>query len=89
MASPQTDPNLAGNQGPGIVVANLIVAVLAGVAVVLRFLARRVQGLSLQADDYLIFLALVSSTLPWGYSGIGADGYPAVCMGNVHLHCNR
>ena len=61
MASPQADTDLSGNQGPGIVVANLIVAALAGVAVILRYCARRVQGLSLQADDYLIFLALVSS----------------------------
>ena len=64
MASSQTDPNLTGNRGPAILAANLIVGALAGVAVALRYFARRTQGVSLGVDDYLIFLALVSSILP-------------------------
>ena len=57
MAIPHaTDP---GNHGSGIVAGNLVVAILATVAVVLRIISRRLQGLSLEADDYLIFAALV------------------------------
>lgn len=50
---------LAANQGPGIVVGNIIVAVAAVLAVGLRIWARKIQGLSPGLDDWLIFAALV------------------------------
>ncbi|KAL9051676.1 MAG: hypothetical protein Q9206_004612 [Seirophora lacunosa] len=50
-----------GDKGPGIIAGNVIVAVLATIAVGLRVLSRHMQRLSLEADDYLIFVALVST----------------------------
>lgn len=49
----------AANHGPGIVAANLVVAILATIAVALRFLARYIQKIGFESDDYLILLALV------------------------------
>lgn len=48
-----------GDHGPGIIAGNVTVAVLATIAVALRVLARHKQRLALEADDYLIFVALV------------------------------
>lgn len=62
MAMPPTNmtaSQLAANQGPGIVVGNLIVAVAAIIAVVLRVWSRRLKGLKLGPDDWLIVMALV------------------------------
>ena len=64
MAIPPAPPpiphmNDPGDKGPGIIVGNIIVAVLATVAVGLRILSRHMQRLSLEADDFLIFAALV------------------------------
>lgn len=50
-----------GDHGPGIIAANIIVCVLATIAVALRGLSRHMLRLSLEADDYLIFIALVSA----------------------------
>ncbi|ERF73312.1 hypothetical protein EPUS_03145 [Endocarpon pusillum Z07020] len=63
MSAELSAADLEGSQGPGIVAANLVVAILATIAVALRFSSRRVQGLGFQADDYLILLAL---PLGWG-----------------------
>ncbi|KAL8675378.1 MAG: hypothetical protein Q9168_000209 [Polycauliona sp. 1 TL-2023] len=49
----------AGDNGPGIVAANITVVTLATIAVILRVVSRRMQKLSLEADDYLIFVALL------------------------------
>ena len=49
-----------GDHGPGIIVGNIFVAVLATVTVGLRVKSRWLQRLSLEADDYLILAALVS-----------------------------
>ena len=49
-----------GDKGPSIIAGNITVIVLATVAVALRIISRRMQRLPLQADDFLIFLALVS-----------------------------
>lgn len=49
----------AANHGPAIVAANLVVAILATIAVALRFLARYIQKIGFKSDDYLILLALV------------------------------
>lgn len=51
----------AANKAPAILGVNITVAVLTTLAVTLRVVARRVQKLSLQADDYLIILAVVRS----------------------------
>ncbi|KAI4277415.1 MAG: hypothetical protein LQ337_001796 [Flavoplaca oasis] len=48
----------AGDKGPSIIAGNITVVVLATVAVVLRIISRRMQRLPLQADDFLIFIAL-------------------------------
>lgn len=62
-----TPEQIAENQGPGIIAACLTVAVLATVAVVLRFLARTFQKVKIGVDDYLILLALVRT------SSLGSD----------------
>ena len=49
----------AANHGPGIIAANLVVAILATIAVALRFFARYIQKIGFEADDYLILFALV------------------------------
>lgn len=54
-----TPAEKAANHGPAIVAANLIVAILATIAVALRFLARYIQKVGFESDDYLILLALV------------------------------
>ncbi|KAI4180657.1 MAG: hypothetical protein LQ348_005166 [Seirophora lacunosa] len=53
-----------GDKGPGIIAGNVIVAVLATIAVGLRVLSRHMQRLSLEADDYLIFVALGQVSTP-------------------------
>lgn len=67
----------AGDKGSGIVAANIIVIILATVAVGLRIVSRRMQRLALEMDDYLIFVAVVScgpirKSLYSKLSGIGA-----------------
>ncbi|KAL8943473.1 MAG: hypothetical protein Q9211_000970 [Gyalolechia sp. 1 TL-2023] len=52
-----------GDNGPGIIAANIVVAILATIAVGLRVVSRRMQRLSLEADDYTIFAALVGATV--------------------------
>ena len=42
-----------------IIIRTLIVAILATIAVPLRLLSRRLQGMALHIDDYLIIIALV------------------------------
>ena len=54
-----TSAKLAEDQGPGIVAANLTVAILATVAVILRLLARYYQRTGYGIDDILIVIALV------------------------------
>lgn len=58
MLTPQQS---AENKGPHVIIGCLTVAVLATIAVVLRFSARRLQKSTIGADDYLILLALVRS----------------------------
>ena len=54
-----TPEQWAENRGPRIIAANLTVAILATIAVALRFLARRLQESKIGVDDYLILLSLV------------------------------
>ena len=49
---------LAKDKGPGLVAGNIVVAVLAVVAVLLRLWCRRLKGLKLGIDDWLIVAAL-------------------------------
>lgn len=60
MASNPSTNNALGDQSSGIVAANLVVAILATIAVALRLISRKIQRQPLQADDIVIFLALVS-----------------------------
>ena len=62
MATPFTlnTQHLGDNHSQGIVAANIVVAILATVAVTLRFLARASTKGKYGADDYLIILALVN-----------------------------
>lgn len=53
-----------GDRGPGIIAGTIVVAVLATLAVALRVISRRLHGLTLEVDDYLIFAALVSMEYP-------------------------
>ncbi|KAF8852481.1 hypothetical protein BDZ45DRAFT_749575 [Acephala macrosclerotiorum] len=46
------------NKQPTIVSVNLLVDILAGIAVILRVLARRVRNLPLKSDDMTIIAAL-------------------------------
>ncbi|KAL8849384.1 MAG: hypothetical protein Q9221_005622 [Calogaya cf. arnoldii] len=68
----------AGDKGPGIVAANITVVTLATIAVMLRVVSRRMQKLSLEADDYLIFVALIK---PFGW-GAGILYHNR----SVHMH---
>lgn len=76
-----------GDYGSGIVAGNIVVVILATIAVGLRVLSRRKQRLSLEADDYLIFAALVS-VYPWLLSTFdkGADS-PAKPFGWAMCVC--
>ncbi|KAL8919518.1 MAG: hypothetical protein Q9208_006710 [Pyrenodesmia sp. 3 TL-2023] len=51
--------NINDNRGPEIVVATVILAVLATLAVILRFACRRLTKLAVSWDDYLIVVGLV------------------------------
>ena len=53
-----TPEQLAEDKGPHVITGCLTVATLATIAVVLRFLARKLQKSKIGADDYLILLAL-------------------------------
>jgi hypothetical protein len=46
------------NQQPTIVSVNVLVGILAGIAVILRILARRIRNLPLKSDDMTIIAAL-------------------------------
>ena len=52
--------HIQDNRGPEIVVAVCVCLTLAYVAVALRVIARHVSRSKLQADDYWIFITLVS-----------------------------
>jgi hypothetical protein len=51
---------MTDNQQPTIVSVNLLVGILAGIAIILRVLARRIRNLPLESDDMTIIVALVS-----------------------------
>ena len=57
--SASTPAEVAGNRGPSITAAVLVVAILASIAVALRFFARYIQKIGYGADDILILVALV------------------------------
>ncbi|KAL8933697.1 MAG: hypothetical protein Q9216_006245 [Gyalolechia sp. 2 TL-2023] len=59
-----------GDRGPGIIAGNIVVTVLAIVAVGLRVLSRHLQRASLRTDDYLIFVALafLATEIIWAAS---------------------
>ena len=59
MADPVPSYQTGDDQGPSIIAANVTVAVLATIGVILRFIARKVQRIGWGADDYLILGALV------------------------------
>ena len=65
MASPMQDPELfaPGDQGPGIITANVIVAAAATIGVALRLWARKIQKIPLKADDFTIL-----ASLPFGWA---------------------
>ena len=68
MASPPapTPAEVAGDHGPGITAAVLVVAILASIAVALRFVARYIQRIGYGVDDILILVALVGiPTFSW------------------------
>ena len=50
------------NEVPQLIAANVVCLSLACIAVILRFLARRVAKINYQADDWLILAGLVGST---------------------------
>ncbi|PMD66336.1 uncharacterized protein K444DRAFT_581191 [Hyaloscypha bicolor E] len=49
---------MTDNQQPTIVSVNLLVGILAGIAIILRVLARRIRNLPLESDDITIIVAL-------------------------------
>ncbi|KAL9598131.1 MAG: hypothetical protein Q9219_004687 [cf. Caloplaca sp. 3 TL-2023] len=78
-----TDP---GDYGPGIIAGCVVVAVASTIAVCLRVLSRRTQGLSLASDDYLIFAALVGAFLRRpGRSTEAETISKALRMGHDHM----
>ena len=64
MTSPSPDLSqeyLDADKGPGIRAGNAIVGIVAVLAVVLRVVSRRIKGLRLGVDDWLIVASLVSA----------------------------
>ena len=64
----------AGDNGSGIMAAINIFIILATIAVGLRIVSRRMQRLALEADDFLIFAALVSRKAQNTIRGNGKSG---------------
>lgn len=64
----------AGDKGSGIMAANIVVIILATIAVGLRIVSRRMQRLALEADDFLILAALVSRGAQKTIRGNGKSG---------------
>lgn len=48
------------NKSPQVIAATVAFMVISTVSVALRVLSRRIQGIKLGADDYMIFVSLVS-----------------------------
>lgn len=48
------------DRSEALIVSHTICLVLAGIAIVLRLIARRMSKAALKADDYMIILAFVS-----------------------------
>lgn len=63
MASPKPQDGLYANRGYRVLVANVVLALLATLAVVLRIAARRLNKVALGAYDIAIIIALVR-TIP-------------------------
>ena len=51
------------SRSQSLIVVSSVLAVLASIAVALRFLARRLKGLRIWVDDYLIVIALVRNLI--------------------------
>ncbi len=58
-SSPEPQDGLYVNRGYRVLVANVVLALLATFAVVLRIVARRLKKVALDADDIAIIIALV------------------------------
>lgn len=65
--------NLADNRQNSLRVTNIALVVLAVAFVVLRFVSRRMKGLSTGSDDIFILVALVC-ILPTGWRSVSTDG---------------
>ena len=63
MATQNSELFAPGDQGPGIIAANIIVATAATIGVGLRVWARRIQKIPLKADDFTIL-----ASLPFGWA---------------------
>lgn len=59
MVSPAPQDGLHANRGFRVLVANIVLALLATLAVVLRVVAGRLKRVALGADDIAIIIALV------------------------------
>ena len=67
----QAVPWLNDNRGPEVVAAITIMTVLATIAVIMRYMARRISNLKFGMDDWLIVVALVRT----------------ICKNNLHDCC--
>ena len=64
---------------PNIIAANVICLTIACIAVVLRFLARRMARVRYEADDWLIVVALVRGIPPLQSDlGLRVEAYPLI-----------
>jgi hypothetical protein len=54
------EAHITDDKRPNLIAAFTVSIALAYIAVILRFVARRRRGVQLLADDWLIFVALVS-----------------------------
>lgn len=61
--------HIQDDRGPNIIWSYSICLCLAFLAVALRFIARRASKSSLQADDFWIFVSLVSSVIDKAHHG--------------------
>lgn len=53
------------DRSEALVVSHTICLVLAGIAIILRLIARRISKAAIKADDYMIILAFVSNPFFW------------------------
>ena len=79
--------NISDTKVPAIIVCNAICLAAACVAVILRIIARRLIKISLQADDWVILLALVCCLASSHYNELVDSSADCVIDGTALCYC--